>query len=94
LSRHATQDLDTDHSDPMVLDAKGLRLVTVTMAFASGLAVANLYYSQPLLALISQSFSVSQGAATVVVTVIQIGYALGLFLLLPLGDLVNNRKLS
>lgn len=58
---------------------------------ACGLTVANLYYSQPLLDLIAGSFHVSQGAATVVVTLTQIGYAAGLLFLLPLGDLVENR---
>jgi predicted MFS family arabinose efflux permease len=73
---------------------RSLRLITVTMAVACGLAVANLYYAQPLLALVAQSFQVSQGTATVVVTVTQFGYAIGLIVLLPLGDLVNNRKLA
>src|ERR1700753_526860 len=73
---------------------RGLRLITITMAVACGLAVANLYYAQPLLALIASSFRVSQGAATVVVTATQFGYAIGLLVLLPLGDLVNNRKLT
>lgn len=77
-----------------VVDDRALRRITVTMAVACGLAVANLYYAQPLLALIARSFQVSQGAATVVVTATQLGYALGLMFLLPLGDLVNNRKLA
>jgi predicted MFS family arabinose efflux permease len=64
------------------------------MAVACGLAVANIYYAQPLLALIADSFHISHGAATAVVTANQIGYALGLILMLPLGDLVNNRKLT
>jgi predicted MFS family arabinose efflux permease len=55
--------------------------------------VANLYYAQPLLTLIAHSFGVSQGTATIVVTATQIGYALGLALLLPLGDLLENRRL-
>ena len=70
------------------------RALTFVLALACGLTVANLYYSQPLLDLIADSFGVSQGAATVVVTLTQIGYALGLLFLLPLGDLVENRKLT
>ncbi|MEU4238641.1 MFS transporter [Actinoplanes sp. NPDC026619] len=70
------------------------RSLTVLLALACGLTVANLYYSQPLLDLIADAFGVSQGAATVVVTLTQIGYALGLLFLLPLGDLVENRKLT
>lgn len=70
------------------------RLVTGVMAVACGLAVANLYYAQPLLALIAASFRISDGAAAAVVTANQIGYAIGLVVLLPLGDLVANRKLA
>jgi predicted MFS family arabinose efflux permease len=69
------------------------RSLTFVLAVACGLTVANLYYSQPLLDLIASAFGVSQGAATVVVTLTQIGYALGLLLVLPLGDLVENRRL-
>jgi predicted MFS family arabinose efflux permease len=76
------------------LDARRLRLVTFTLAAACGLAVANIYYAQPLLDLISQSYHVSQGATSVVVTATQFGYAVGLVLLLPLGDLFDNRKLT
>ena len=76
------------------LDAKRLRLITITLAFACGAAVANLYFAQPLLDLIADSFHVSQGAATTVVTVTQIGYALGLAFLIPLGDLLENRALA
>jgi predicted MFS family arabinose efflux permease len=70
------------------------RAITLVLAVACGLTVANLYYSQPLLDLIAGSFDVSQGAATVAVTLTQAGYALGLLFLLPLGDLVENRTLA
>jgi predicted MFS family arabinose efflux permease len=72
---------------------RDLRLITISLAAACGLAVANLYYAQPLLPLISKAFHVSSGTATAVVTASQIGYALGLILLLPLGDLLENRAL-
>jgi predicted MFS family arabinose efflux permease len=77
-----------------VLPPRRLRLVTMVMAVACGLAVANLYYAQPLLELVAHAFRVSQGAATLVVTMTQLGYAIGLLFLLPLGDLLNNRKLT
>lgn len=64
------------------------------MAVACGVAVANLYYAQPLLQLIANAFRVGQGTAAVVVTATQLGYAIGLVVLLPLGDLLNNRKLT
>jgi predicted MFS family arabinose efflux permease len=70
------------------------RALTLVLAIACGLTVANLYYSQPLLDLISHAFGVSQGAAAIIVTFTQAGYALGLLFLLPLGDLVENRKLT
>src|SRR4051812_43644601 len=70
------------------------RALTLVLAVACGLTVANLYYSQPLLDLIAGSFGVSQGTATVVVTLTQAGYAIGLLFLLPLGDLVESRTLA
>ncbi|MBU2667433.1 MFS transporter [Actinoplanes bogorensis] len=67
--------------------------MTFVLAAACGLTVANLYYAQPLLDLVAGTFGVSQGAATIVVTLTQAGYAVGLLFLLPLGDLIENRKL-
>ena len=75
------------------ISPKRLRYLTLLLAVACGLTVANLYYAQPLLALIADSFHVGQGTATVVVTTTQVGYAVGLLFLLPVGDLVDNRVL-
>ncbi|WP_224274628.1 MFS transporter [Streptomyces sp. LS1784] len=69
-------------------------VITTVLAVACGLTVANLYYAQPLLELVARSFGVSQGTATTVVTLTQVGYALGLLFVLPLGDLVENRRLA
>lgn len=77
----------------MDLGRPRLRVITIVLAVACGLTVANLYYAQPLLNLIAGSFHVSQGTATLVVTLTQIGYALGLLFVLPLGDLLENRRL-
>src|SRR6201996_150450 len=71
-----------------------LRLVMLVLAVACGMAVANIYYSQPLLGSISSTFGVSQGRTELVVTLTQLGYAVGLFLLVPLGDLLENRALA
>jgi predicted MFS family arabinose efflux permease len=66
----------------------------MVLATACGLAVANIYFAQPILDLLAGSFHTSQSAATTAVTVVQVGYALGLVLLLPMGDLVENRRLT
>ncbi|MCW2784761.1 MAG: major facilitator superfamily 1 [Marmoricola sp.] len=68
-------------------------MLTTVLAIACGATVANLYYAQPLLDLISRDLHVGQGTATLVVTLTQVGYAVGLVFVLPLGDLIENRKL-
>ncbi|HTH95391.1 MAG TPA: MFS transporter [Rhodocyclaceae bacterium] len=64
-----------------------------TMAAAAGLVVANNYYSQPLLASFATYFGVSQKAAGTVAVAAQAGYAIGLFLFVPLGDKIERRHL-
>ncbi|MFL5845954.1 MAG: MFS transporter [Solirubrobacteraceae bacterium] len=63
------------------------------LAVASGASVANLYYAQPLLHVIGDDLGVSASSAAFVVTASQIGYAVGLVFLLPLGDLLDRRRL-
>jgi predicted MFS family arabinose efflux permease len=63
------------------------------MAVACGAAVANLYYAQPLLPAIAHAFGTSDGTAGLLVTVSQVFYAAGLVLIVPLGDLVDRRRL-
>jgi predicted MFS family arabinose efflux permease len=67
--------------------------ITILLASACGLIVANLYYAQPLLGPIREALGLSAGAAGLVVTMTQIGYGAGLLLLVPLGDLFENRRL-
>ena len=62
-------------------------------AVACGLAVANVYYAHPLLDAIADSFGIAPASVGVVVTVTQIGYGLGLLLLVPLGDVLDRRRL-
>ena len=67
-------------------------LVTA-LAVAVGVIAANLYYAQPLVALISKSIGVAPEVAGLVVTLTQIGYGLGVLCLVPLGDVMESRKL-
>lgn len=62
-------------------------------AFCCGAIVANIYYAQPIIELIAPDIGLSSTAASLIVSLTQIGYALGLFFLVPLGDLLENRKL-
>jgi predicted MFS family arabinose efflux permease len=62
-------------------------------AVACGLAVGNLYYSQPLLEQLGRAFHVDAAAASLIVTITQVGYAAGLLFIAPLGDLLENRRL-
>ncbi len=62
-------------------------------AASCGIAVANLYYSQPLLPQISRDLSVGSGTAALVVTAAQVGYGIGLALVVPLGDVLVRRRL-
>ena len=62
-------------------------------AIASGLCVANVYYAQPLLDLLAASLGISLAAVGSVVTATQIGSALALLLLVPLGDRLERRRL-
>lgn len=68
--------------------------MTLLFAVAGGAAVANTYWAQPLLPDIAETIDVSTGATGLLVTVTQIGYALGVFLLVPLGDRFNPRRLT
>ena len=63
------------------------------MALALGGMVANLYYAQPIVALIAKSIELSPSAAGLVVTLTQAGYGLGVLLLVPLGDVIESKRL-
>ena len=62
-------------------------------AAAAGVAVGNLYWTQPLLARIAENFGVQASVGGHLMTATQVGYALGILLLVPLGDMANRRKL-
>jgi predicted MFS family arabinose efflux permease len=63
------------------------------MSVATGLAVASNYYVQPLLDTIAHQFNLSVSLAGFIVTTAQLGYAFGLLLLVPLGDMLERRAL-
>jgi predicted MFS family arabinose efflux permease len=69
------------------------RRLVALLAVACGATVANLYYAQPLLSTIARAFGVSEGTAGLLVTVSQVCYAAGLVLIVPLGDLLDRRRL-
>ncbi|MBT2501712.1 MFS transporter [Curtobacterium sp. ISL-83] len=69
------------------------RTRTITFAIAGGLAVGNLYWAQPLIEEIAKSLAVSSSVAASLVTVTQLGYALGIFLIVPLGDVLNRKRM-
>src|SRR6476659_8437006 len=63
------------------------------LTVATGASVANLYYDQPLLSDIALTFHASTRAAGAIATLTQAGYAVGLLLFVPLGDVVERRRL-
>ena len=69
------------------------RGLTFLFAVASGAAVGNLYWAQPLLDLIAEDLDAPTATAGWLVTATQIGYAAGILFLVPLGDVVNRRRL-
>ncbi|MGA7197598.1 MFS transporter, partial [Roseiarcus sp.] len=63
------------------------------LAAACGLLAANIYYAQPLIKPIAESLGLAPQASGLIVTMTQIGYGLGLFFVVPLADLAENRRL-
>ncbi|TDV71904.1 MFS transporter [Pseudomonas sp. LP_7_YM] len=78
------------HAPPAATMTKGLAML---FAFCCGAIVANIYYAQPIIGLIAPDIGLSSTLASLIVSLTQIGYALGLFFLVPLGDLLENRRL-
>lgn len=69
------------------------RFQVLLMAVAAGASVANIYYNQPILKDIAISFNVAEGKAGAISMLSQIGYGLGLFFIIPLGDKINKKNL-
>ena len=77
----------TAHRPPAV------RSMVTVLAVAAGVSVGNLYLLQPLLPSVARAFAASPRAVGVVSMLTQVGYGLGMFLFVPLGDVVERRRL-
>jgi predicted MFS family arabinose efflux permease len=73
--------------------AQTRRRAVAAMTFATGVIIANNYYAQPLEAALAEAFHAPSSAIGAVLTLIQLSYALGLATLVPLGDLLERRRL-
>ncbi|MBA8876730.1 MFS transporter [Phyllobacterium myrsinacearum] len=69
------------------------RPLALLFAVACGLAVANVYFAPPLLDAIADSFGMSHATIGIIVSISQVGYGLGLLFIVPLGDLIDRRRL-
>ena len=65
----------------------------ILLTITTGLVVANIYYNQPLLGLMAKTFSVTELQISSISMITQIGYALGLFFIVPLGDKLKRKEL-
>jgi predicted MFS family arabinose efflux permease len=68
--------------------------LTLTLALSCGLIAANLYYAQPLVGPIGAALHLPSAETGLLVTMTQLGYGLGLLLLVPIGDLLENRRVA
>ena len=75
------------------LAARLPRLLVLLFAIAAGLSVANVYYAQPLLDALALEFGIADASIGIVVTATQVGCALALVFVVPLGDLIDRRRL-
>lgn len=80
--------LTTTQQQPIL--TKSMLLI---LSISCGMTVANLYYNQPLLADMAQTYHVSARQMGNISMLTQIGYALGLFLFVPLGDIKEKKRL-
>ncbi|WP_373999305.1 MFS transporter [Bdellovibrio bacteriovorus] len=67
--------------------------LVLLLGLAVGVVAANLYYAQPLVGLISKALNLDPSMAGLVVTLTQVGYGFGVLMIVPLADIVENRKL-
>jgi predicted MFS family arabinose efflux permease len=74
-------------------NVRSLPMIQMVLAVACGVIIANLYYVQPLTGLISAAFHMPHETNGLLVTVPLVGYGIGLLMIVPLGDLLENRRL-
>ena len=70
------------------------RHILLMMAVLAGFTVANLYYNQALLELISQGVGITQAEANLITVITHVGYALGLLFIVPMADMVSVRRIT
>ncbi|XXF77921.1 MFS transporter [Myxococcaceae bacterium GXIMD 01537] len=85
----AAQRATASHGGPEPL-SRGLRLL---LAASAGVPVAALYYNQPMLGVMGSTLGASDTAVGLLPTLNQLGYALGILLLTPLGDRFDRRRI-
>jgi predicted MFS family arabinose efflux permease len=91
---HLTEPRPAASADALPSAGSALSSATVLLlAIAIGASAASLYYAQPLLASVRDDLHLSSAGAGLTVTITQLGYAVGLVLAVPLGDLVERRRL-
>ena len=69
------------------------RHIILLMAMMAGLTVANLYYNQPLLEMIRSDLQTTSSLTNLIAVITQVGYALGLLFIIPMGDLFSRRRI-
>ena len=83
-----------DQSNPHCQQQSSMsRIMALLFATACGISVANIYFAQPILDQLSNDFGIDDSFIGLVITITQIFYGIGLLLLVPLGDLLNQRRL-
>lgn len=69
------------------------RSLTLMLAIMAGISVANIYYCQPLLNMIRMDMGISEFYVNLMPVLTQVGYALGLLFIVPLGDMIDRRHI-
>lgn len=93
LINHAIVQTNTANIRNKVVERKFPKPIILLLAVCCGLSVANVYYAQPLLDSLAESFNIQHSVVGGVITATQVGCALALFFVVPLGDSIRRKKL-